>query len=253
MINPDDYSTGDIILFDGDYIVSRIIDRVIHSQWSHVGIVIKDPTFLFNSEKKEGVFLYESDGKELEDIDSGSKLFGVQMVDLEKKINSYSGTVAHRKLTWNKSPEYIETVLHTVYNTTYHKEYDWNIIDLIDPLIYKKFWIIDKIFHVDHRQTNRFFCSSFVAYIYTQLGLLPKTTEWSLIYPQFFATVDDLQDGGKLGNIDIIKDDFKKHLKQLRYRNSTVSFDEINIDDYEIVRDDPILISNVHDIIRRAF
>lgn len=252
MINPNDYSTGDIILFDGDYIVSRIIDRVIHSQWSHVGIVVKDPTFLFNSEKKEGVFLYESDGKEFEDIDSGSKLFGVQIVDLEKKINSYHGTVAHRKLTWNKSPEYIETVLHTVYNTTYHKEYDWNIIDLIDPLIYKKFWIIDKIFRVDHRQTNRFFCSSFVSYIYTQLGLLPKTTNWSLIYPQFFATVNDLEDGGELGTIDIIKDDFKKHLKQLRYRNSIALSDDVNIDDCEIVRDDPIPISNVHDIINAS-
>lgn len=202
------FSTGDIVLFNGDYVVSHIIDDVTQGDWSHVGMVVRNPTFLFNSDYKEGVFLYESDTKELIDADTGSKLFGIQLVDLQKKIEGYNGTVAYRKLHWDKTADYIDPIMKTVYNTTYHKEYDWNIIDLVDPLIYKKYWVIDKIFHVDHRQSNKFFCSSFVAYIYTQLGLLPKTTEWSMIYPQFFADIVDLEDNGKLGEIEIIKKSF---------------------------------------------
>ena len=199
------FSTGDIILFDGDYASSRIIDDVIHSKWSHVGMVVKDPNFLFNCDKKNGIYLYESDGKDMIDVDSNSKLFGIQLVDLNEKILKYSGNIAYRKLNWNKSHEYIDNIMKIVYNTTYHKSYDWNPIDLLDPLIYQKYWILDEIFRIDPRQDNRFFCSSFVSYIYTQLGLLPKSTNWSLIYPQYFSTVFELSDGGCLGEIQMIK------------------------------------------------
>lgn len=211
-----DFSTGDIILFNGLYPASKIIDVVTQGKWSHVGMVVKDPNFLFNVDHKKGIFLYESDGKEFIDVDSGSKLFGVQLVDLKEKIDKYEGTIAYRKLLWNKPIEYFDDVLKVIYNTTYHKSYDWNVFDLLDPIIYKKFWILDKILHINHRKTDAFFCSSFVSYIYTQLGLLPQKTDWSLIYPDFFATINELEDGGKLDTLMIIKDS-PKHKKEYLY------------------------------------
>lgn len=203
--NLDKCETGDVVLFEGDYYVSKIIEYATHSKWSHVGIVVKDPKFLFNKESIKGTFLYESDGIELDDIDTGGKMCGVQIVDLQKKINNYKGTVGIRKLHWNKSSKDVDDILQVVYNTTYHKSYDWNIIDLLDPLIYSKHWILDKLLRIDHRRTSAFFCSAFAAYVYTQLGLFKKTTEWSLILPKYFADVVNLENGYKLGELTIIK------------------------------------------------
>lgn len=197
--------TGDIVLFNGNYYASNVVDYVTGSKWSHVGMILRDPPFLFNNKNPSGLFLYESDGTELTDIDSGNRVFGVQLVDLKKKIQTYNGTIGIRRLHCNKSEEEMNNILKIAYNTTYHKSYDWNIIDMIDPIIYKKYWIVDKIFHMDHRRTDSFFCSAFVAYLYTQLGFLKNTTDWSLIYPQFFADVSQLEDGCKLGKNHIIK------------------------------------------------
>jgi len=204
-------STGDIILFSGNELRSKTIEYVTNSKWSHVGIVIKNTDFLINTDKKDGIFLLESDGVELEDIDSGGKVFGVQIVDLNDVIKTYDGILAYRKLKWKATNEYIHDILKVVYNTVYHKSYDWNIIDLLDPIIYKKFWILDKILFMDHRRTNAFFCSALAAYVYTQLGLLPPKTEWSLIYPQFFSEIKALENDAELGEIVVIKDTLTKN------------------------------------------
>ena len=39
-------NTGDIILFEGYYIVSKIIEFLTESNYSHIGIIIKNPKFL---------------------------------------------------------------------------------------------------------------------------------------------------------------------------------------------------------------
>jgi hypothetical protein len=33
------------------------------------------------------------------------------------------------------------------------------------------------------QKTDRFWCSAFVAYVLTQLGFLPETTDWSIVRP----------------------------------------------------------------------
>lgn len=204
------FETGDIILFNGYYGMSKIIETFTGNRWSHVGMVIKDPDFLFRehdetkNEPIKGIFLYEADGIYLNDIDSGQKLFGVQLIDLQQKINVYQGNVSYRKLYWHKKSSEIHNILETVYNTTYHKPYDWYILDLIEPKIYKKYWFVDQLLEKQGRRTDSFFCSSFIAYIYTQLGLLDKKTNWSLIYPQFFADTIALNDA-HLGDIVEIK------------------------------------------------
>ena len=38
------------------------------------------------------------------------------------------------------------------------------------------------------RKTDKFYCSSLVAYIYTELGLLDKNTRWTDIFPSYFSS-----------------------------------------------------------------
>lgn len=205
----DNFQTGDIILFSGTYFVSDVMEIVIHDKWSHIGIVIKNPDFLFNTQIKNGIYMYESDGVELEDVDTNEKLFGVQLVDLKEKINKYKGTVCYRKLNWNKQSEEIHQVLKVIYNTAFHKAYDWNVIDLLCPLVYKKMGFLSRILFGDVRRTDKFFCSALVAYIYTQLGLMKKDTKWDTIYPKFFATIKELENGASLGDIIVLKSEEK--------------------------------------------
>ena len=41
-------NTGDIILFQGKSIISEIIKLSTNSVWTHIGIIIKNPTFIKN-------------------------------------------------------------------------------------------------------------------------------------------------------------------------------------------------------------
>lgn len=200
-----DYETGDIFLFSGNYLVSEAIEFIIHNKWTHVSMVVKNPDFLMNTPKKDGLYLYESDGVELPDVDTGDKLLGVQLVDLQERINTYKGCVCYRKLNWNKTEDEKHSILKTVYNTTFHKTYDWNIINLIEPMIYKKYWILDKLFYRNSRRTDAFFCSALMAYVYTQFGIMKNDTLWDTIYPQYFAENTNYEDGASLGDIVVVK------------------------------------------------
>lgn len=212
-INNKDYletfSTGDIILFNGNGFISDIIEYVTHSDWSHVGMVVKDPDYLIQTPPTKGLFLFESDiptsTDPCIDIDTGKRLRGVSLVHLEERLEQYDGGVAYRKLNWDKTDTEINNMFKIVYNTTYHKKYDINPLDLIDPIVHHKYWIIDKLCGSDPRQVNKFFCSSLLAYTYTQFGLLKSNTEWSEIYPKYFAENINLEDGASLGNITILK------------------------------------------------
>jgi hypothetical protein len=37
------------------------------------------------------------------------------------------------------------------------------------------------------QKTNRFWCSALTGYIYTMLGYLPSSTDWSILYPSDFS------------------------------------------------------------------
>ena len=74
----DQFNNGDIILFDGKkYIISRIIEYILGSKWSHVGIILKDPTFIHPDLK--GYYLLESGSESFKDCDEDIKKFGVQI------------------------------------------------------------------------------------------------------------------------------------------------------------------------------
>jgi hypothetical protein len=182
--------TGDIILFQGNSIISEIIKISTNSVWTHIGIIIKNPTFIKNC--KKGIYLYVADGAYEIDKPSNKKLIGVQLVNLIDKLNNYDGTFYYRKLETQKNKKKMMNIFNIVYNTEFHKFYDWLPKDWIATFL--AMHNLEKISDIisNPRHLDKMFCSSLVAYTYTQWKLLNKNTEWSFTTPEFFAEITTL-------------------------------------------------------------
>lgn len=66
-----------------------------------------------------------------------------------------------------------------IHDATYDKPYDVNPIDWIGCARNK-----DR----SPQKTDRFWCSAFVGYVYTKLGLMEPNTDWSNLTPSYFST-----------------------------------------------------------------
>ncbi len=87
-------STGDLVLFSGRGFVSDIIKRVTHSEWSHVGMVVRAEVL-----GQSAVLLWESTTLcDVPDIEHGHGIKGVQLVSLSKRVATYAGRMAVRHL-----------------------------------------------------------------------------------------------------------------------------------------------------------
>ena len=182
--------TGDIILFKGRHsIISTIIQLFTSSSWSHIGIVLKDPVYIDPSLK--GLFLLESGYEDIADSINHTRNYGVQLIDLRKKINEYDGIVVWRKL--NANIDNLSEKINMIYQTIKDRPYDFNLYDFIETSMniqrpepsYSS--AILNYFRPNHRKTDTFFCSALVAYIYTELGLFPKNTQWTRCLPKYFS------------------------------------------------------------------
>lgn len=100
--------TGDLILFKGTSLTSRVICWASGSL-SHVGTLVKEkdcsPAFSKRFKlKKGGLYLSESTSiSKCKDV-YGDSFSGVQLVPLEEKIDRYSGMMWHRGLDRKLSP-----------------------------------------------------------------------------------------------------------------------------------------------------
>ena len=168
-----DLKTGDIILFNGEEkgifsVLSWFVKFFTHSNYSHIGIILKDPKFSEDLEK--GLYVWESGYEE------GGKL-GVQTIPLEEVLKRYENSkITIRKIKSNSC--FTDEKLKEVYDKSFDKPYD---IDMFD-------WI-SALFRLDFspKKTDRFWCSAFVGYIYTQVGILTPETDWSILRPCDFS------------------------------------------------------------------
>lgn len=208
LVDLDALNTGDIILFsDKKFWFSRLVEYFTSSDWSHVGVVLRDPTYI--REDLKGLYLWESGAEDYVDAEDNKLKFGVQINSLEKKLEEgYNGMIVYRKLTANI--ENLETKIKIIHDSTYNKPYDLNLADLAvttanmtsletDNSWKNLFW---NWFKPSHRKVDSFFCSALVGYIYTQLGLLPHNVQWTRCNPKFFSCENDSLEliNGKLGD-----------------------------------------------------
>lgn len=175
-----DYNTGDILLFSenkNDYsitgIVSKIVQYFTNSPYSHCGIILKDPL------DYKGLYFWESTLENIKDIQDNKYKFGVAIVPLDEMINKYDGKIYYRKLHTNIVIN--NEILSNINDIVHNKPYDIVPMDWIEALIQKD---------PNPQKINRFFCSALLGYIYTQIGLLDKNTDWSILTPKDFSTLN---------------------------------------------------------------
>ena len=151
------------------------------SDFSHVGMIVVDPEFTTTPLK--GTFVWTSGISDVPDADDNTKKFGVQLVPYDHFIQTYSGKIYSRRITFDSDDEYNRIfntdALKEIHRVVYDKPYDMVITDWIEAYCKK-----DR----HPQKTSRFFCSALIGYIYTKLTLFDATVDWSILYPNFFST-----------------------------------------------------------------
>ena len=196
----DTLDTGDLLLFNNHShgifgLFTSLIKFGTQSKYSHIGMILKNPTFIHPSLK--GTFVWESSYNGLPDPQDGKIKLGVQITPLHELIEEYKKTNGHiyvRKLkiksesrlecfnellvTLLRKEIFNDKIMNKIHNTVYDKPYD----------IVPKDWI-EALFRKDDKpqKTDRFWCSALVGYIYTQVGILEKSTDWSVMRPSDFS------------------------------------------------------------------
>lgn len=168
-------NTGDLVLFSGTSLSSRVVQLFTLSRWSHIGVVVKLPEY------GDKPLLWElTRASKLHDVYGGASLGdGVQLVSLDDKLSTYVGDVAIRRLraqgdeakrlqclrellaAWQAKP--YRNIIHKNISAWWHGEQATTI----------------------HRQGG--FCSEFVAEVYKCWQLLPTDRPSRYYVPQDFA------------------------------------------------------------------
>jgi len=179
-----DLQTGDILLMGTkNFWVSKIVESATNSQWSHVGMVLKDPTWI--DPTLQGYYFWQSGMENFPDVENKKNKFGVRLDDLVEILNVYDGYVSVRKLKVpTPIPDMIQK-LKEIHTVVHGKTYDLDILDFLGTT--EEVETSNSWFSRWSKKTNHFFCSALVAYIYCKLGLLPKDTEWGKCEPKTFS------------------------------------------------------------------
>ena len=196
-INFDKYNlnTGDIILFnDNDNendnengwlkYFSSLIKYSKNINYSHVGMILKDPTFI--SPLLKGLYVWESGWEGTPDPEDNSLKLGIQITPLHEIIYNFTNgngnsnnksNIFIRKINCCKS-HFSEFKLKQIHEVVHDKPYD----------IMPKDWI-EELFDSDSnsKKTSRFWCSALVGYILTKCGVFKSYTDWSKLKPSDFS------------------------------------------------------------------
>lgn len=175
--------TGDLILCDDlSYsnwgLFSWFIKFMMRSDFSHIGMIVKDPDFI--DPPLKGTYIWMSGTSKVPDSEDDTMKFGVQFVPYDEYVKTYGGKLYIRKLhCWKYNELFTTERLKKIHKVVYDKPYDLILTDWIEAYCKKD---------PNPQKTNRFVCSAFIGYIYTQLTLLPEDTDWSILYPGFFSS-----------------------------------------------------------------
>jgi hypothetical protein len=184
----DSLETGDLLLFSNHSsgffgIFTSIIKWGTHSNYSHTGIILRDPFFINPALK--GLYVWESSYNGKPDPQDNKVKIGVQITPLLEIIEEYKktgGSIFARKMksTFEIPVKDIfnNNVLTDIHTVVYNKPYD----------LVPKDWI-EAFFKYDDKpqKTDRFWCSALVGYIYTRVGILSDKTDWSVLTPNDFS------------------------------------------------------------------
>ena len=172
--------TGDLLLYNSNTLAGRAVEWFSGSRYSHVAIILRDPTYIRSDLK--GLYILESGSEQVHDVLSKKKVIGVQVVKLLSVLKEYEngrfGNLYYRRLRCKRDDDFREKIRSTV-NQTDAKWYDVDALDWIKAL-----------FHIElgnEQRVNTFWCSALVSYVYVQLGFLENTLRWTIVSPRQFS------------------------------------------------------------------
>jgi hypothetical protein len=170
--------TGDILLYsENKFFYEKLIQYFTKSIYTHVAMIIKNPTF--TNPPLKGLYVIESGIENFKDSENNQFKFGVQIVSLEKILNNWTGNIYIRKLHYNRD-EIFYNNLKLAHEIVHDKPYDLVLTDWIKATF--------QVNLGDTKKTNTFWCSALISFLYTKLNLLDNNLNWSLVTPNEFST-----------------------------------------------------------------
>lgn len=173
--------TGDIVLFSYNNFASSIsvftslIKYFTNSEYTHCAVIVKNPHFIDNGDND--IYLWESGWNGRPDLEDGELKFGIQLTHAKTYLKNYDGKLFARKLISNNSP-FDDSNLKRLQLKVYNKGYELNPLNW-----YYAIWRNDKY----HKNTDRFWCSSFLAYMFLEFKMI-SDVNWSIVRPSDFSS-----------------------------------------------------------------
>ena len=183
-IEPINLKTGDVLLFSDEWswnpmnIFGKLIEIFTGKPYSHVGMILKDPTWI--DPKMTGIYLWESSYEGIPDPQDGKIKIGIEITPIEKVMKTTKCKVYVRQLFGEE--KLTIPILEKIHKIVYSKPYDFDPIDWLAAYLRTPI--------NGDRKTSRYFCSAFVACIYTEAEIIDKGTDWSLVRPSDFDEAD---------------------------------------------------------------
>lgn len=176
-----DLKTGDILLFSGHstgwiQYFTDMIKYGTHCNYSHVGFVLKDPTFI-NPELK-GIYVWESGWEGKPDPQDGFTKLGVQLTSLDTILSNFKGSKIVKRGFNSDDVLFTDEELCKVHENVYNKPYDISPKNWLEALFRKD---------SDPQRTSSFWCSALVGYIFVKCNVIQPETDWSIMRPSDFS------------------------------------------------------------------
>ncbi len=168
----EDLCTGDIVLFAGKGLISKVIQWATRSPYSHIGLVLVDVRW-------DMVLLWESTTLSKIKTVFGKIRQGVALRPLSMAIENYKGDVVIRKLhrVLSAHQKRVLIKLRQEFKDKKYEESKWQLFKSAYDFIGGK----------NKRDTSSLFCSELVAEAYQQMGLLSLDKPSNEYTPADFA------------------------------------------------------------------
>jgi|UniRef100_A0A6C0LZJ5 hypothetical protein len=191
------FETGDLLLYNTTkYWYSRAIEWFTSSDYSHVSMVLRRPTWLDPSLCEEEYYVLESGSERFPDAVSGDFKFGVQVCPLSKVWAEYAsqgyGHLYVRRIRFLCPNPNGDSALIDGIKTAYAKvkacPYDLNPCDWIKCYFdeHKTLQQIEATSQRDQKTTS-FWCSALMSFVLVVAGFLDKSVPWTVITPYDFS------------------------------------------------------------------
>ena len=177
--------TGDLLLFKGRGVFSRLITALPGSDYSHVGMYVS----LLND------YVFESTSLgTLPDIMTGEPINGVQVTRFEDRVRSYDGEVFVRPVMGSRSQDQ-KNELRSFIHRHHGKPYEQSNWELASAELDIMPW------HKNKPDDSSLFCSETVCMALRAMGLMPEGLAANEFTPSDFSGDIELCEGYQWGDV----------------------------------------------------